>query len=54
MGEKTTNQNHLIDDSGIYHDNKKQTQAAIFILYCRLVTLVLIGLGLAALIIGNM
>ncbi|WP_155839948.1 hypothetical protein [Butyrivibrio sp. MC2021] len=54
MGDKSADQNHLIDDSGIYQDKRKQTQATVFILYCRLVTLALIGLGLVALIIGNM
>ena len=42
---------HLIDDQGVY-DNKKPLQAAIFITTCRIVTVVLVVLGVLALVVG--
>ena len=53
MSEKNSNSNHLIDDSGVYQD-VKQTQSMIFIFFCRILTIALIGLGAVALIMGNM
>ena len=52
MGDKKSNSNHLIDDSGVYQ-NVKQTQAMIFIFFCRILTIALIGLGAVAIIMGN-
>ncbi|MDC7295187.1 MULTISPECIES: hypothetical protein [unclassified Butyrivibrio] len=52
MNGKSNTPKHLIDDNGVHH-NMKHTHATIFILFCRLVTLFLIGIGLVALIVGN-
>ncbi len=40
---------HLIDDQGVYHD-QKPLQAAVFITGCRLITAALVILGIMALI----
>ncbi len=44
---------HLIDDTGMHKSNKK-VQITVFVALCRLVTVLLIALGVAALIVGNM
>lgn len=49
MADKTNKNNHLIDDQGVYTD-VKQRQATIFIVACRIVTVVLIVLGILALV----
>jgi hypothetical protein len=43
----------LIDDSGVHEDNKR-IQSLIFISLCRIVTAILVILGVAALIKGFM
>ena len=52
FGKKTT-EKHLIDDSGVYKDTS-HVKVTAFVVLCRLITLVLIFLGPAALIVGNM
>ena len=44
---------HLIDDGGVY-TNVKVRQTAIFVAFCRILTVVLVILGLVALVVGNM
>ena len=53
MTDKNTNSNHLIGDKGIYVDSKPKHVTA-FIVLCRIMTVILIILGAAALIAGNM
>ena len=43
---------HLIDDTGVHKSNKK-VHVTVFVVLCRIVTLILIVLGAAALFIGN-
>lgn len=43
---------HLIDDTGL-HKNNKKVQITVFVAVCRVVTVILIALGVAALIAGN-
>ena len=51
MAEDKNNQKHLIDDTGI-HEDYKPRQITLFVTMCRIVTVILIILGLAALIVG--
>ncbi len=54
MSEKNENfGGHLIDDTGLHKSNKK-VQITIFVGACRVVTVVLIALGIVALVAGNM
>ncbi len=48
---KEENVNKLIDDSGIHEDNKR-IQSLVFVSLCRLVTVIMVILGAAALIKG--
>lgn len=52
MDDKSNTSNHLIDDSGV-HRNLKHTHATLFILFCRLITIFLLAIGLVALVVGN-
>ena len=51
MAEEIKHGKHLIDDSGI-HKNVKPKQITVFVALCRIVTVILIVLGVAALIVG--
>ena len=54
MGDKNKDfDSQLIDDTGL-HKNNKKVQITVFVVACRLVTVLLIALGIAALIAGNM
>ncbi len=53
MADKKGTSNHLIGDEGIYVDSKPRHVTA-FIIMCRIMTVILIILGAAALISGNM
>ena len=44
---------HLIDDTGVHKSNKK-VHVTVFVVLCRIVTLILIVLGVVALFVGNM
>ncbi|MBR4668109.1 MAG: hypothetical protein IKO76_05055 [Butyrivibrio sp.] len=48
--EDKNNKKHLIDDTGI-HEDYKPKQITLFVTMCRIVTVILIILGLAALIV---
>ena len=53
MAGKKDTSNHLIGDEGIYVDSK-QKRVTAFVILCRITTVILIILGAAALIVGNM
>ncbi len=52
MKDKETKR-ELIDDKGI-HSHTEPLKVNIFVYFCRIVTAALIGLGIAALIVGYM
>ncbi len=51
MTEDKKNKMHLIDDSGIHIDNKAR-KVTLFVTLCRIVTVLLIVLGIIALTVG--
>ena len=53
MAENNEPNSHLIDDGGVY-TNVKIRQTFVFVTFCRILTAVLIILGLVALVVGNM
>lgn len=53
MTNKNNSKNNLIDDAGV-HENVKIKHVTIFVTLCRILTVVLIVLGVAALVVGNM
>ena len=54
MGDKNTDvESHLIDDSGV-HKNIKTAQITFFVAICRVMTIIMVILGVAALIAANM
>lgn len=53
MAEINDNNQHLIGDSGVI-TNVKIKQTTVFIVFCRILTIVLAALGIVALIVGNM
>jgi hypothetical protein len=53
MGIKKDPTNHFIDDQGVYVSNKEK-HTAFFVTFCRILTFVMIFLGIVALIVGNM
>lgn len=52
MASEKDLKNGLIDDTGM-HSNLKETQTTIFVIACRIMSVILILLGVMALYIGN-
>ena len=52
MAENKSSGSNLIYDSGVY-DNPQEKNSRIFVFLCRVISVILIILGAAALIVGN-
>ncbi|WP_155837993.1 hypothetical protein [Butyrivibrio sp. FCS014] len=53
MGLGNNSKDHLIGDDGVYKTSKS-THITVFVVFCRILTAVMIVLGLVALVVGNM
>ena len=53
MARNKEPKDHLITDEGVIK-NVKTTQATVFVVFCRILTIVMAILGIVALIVGNM
>ncbi|MCR5155785.1 MAG: hypothetical protein K6C96_03775 [Butyrivibrio sp.] len=53
MGFGKNSNDHLIGDEGVYK-TQKSTQITLFVVFCRILTVIMIILGVVALVVGNM